>query len=223
MRPDPARYLALWSESFSAALPSIDEPDPAKAARAVDEAWEAADKAVRSFATETLVREAKAVELERERAERDAKRQATERARIEKEGYAALKKLLGKRIADQVELHAQYRIVRVGERLLAIPDAEGEAITTALRHAGGEVELTARAGPGWQLGKVVAPLDGELAAVVHGHEALAKAVELVRADVAQRREAEAAERERRAKALARQRRQDEQRRTYGTVVGDGDE
>jgi hypothetical protein len=220
-RPLPARYAELLGEEFAKALPPAQLGLGEKEARqAAEKAWEAAVEQVIQFGAMTLALEAADLARDAERAEMDRKNRAEQAAKIEREGRAALEKLFGD-LAARVELNSQYRLVGLdGEHLLAVPDHEAEAVTTALQRAGGNAELTSRTARGYALGKAVAAVEGELFAVVNGagDEALAAVVELVRADAAARREADERDRKRAAQAAAHTRQRDEQRRTYGVEL-----
>jgi hypothetical protein len=231
MRPMPDRYLALWSESFAAALQSIDQPDEEQARAAVAEAEEAAWQALRSFAAQTLVSEARSLARQREDEQHRREQAAARAAETAREGMAHLEKVFGKDIAKQVDPWANYQLIGAavvdddsGPRLyLAVPDSQAEAVVEALFRRFGEDRsemYTGRAGKGYELGRlargtVQRPLDGSVDAVVDGDDAAAKAVELVGAELAKGAEAAKRERMRDARAAADARARDERIRTFG--------
>jgi hypothetical protein len=216
----PAEWSERFSRAFSEALPYGVPEDltPEQAEELVAQAQQDALAAVQGFAVHLLLDEAKAARRRREQQEMDRERAAREQARIEREGYAALTKLFGEDIAKQVELFSNYQLVRewVGEKLYAVPDLRAEEVLQALNRAGGNAEFTARAGPGYRLGKVAEPLEMPIAAVVNGPEALDQAVATLERDLARQHDDSQAEADRRAKELAAVRARDAERRTYGT-------
>lgn len=185
-------------------------------------AWEAAGEAVRGYTTHLLLEDSKSMTRGREGEESRRKQLAEQAERDARLGRKALERLFGSEVAAAIKPHQQYEIVQewIGERLYAVPIGKGESVVAALNRAGANADLSSRAGPGYRLGAVVAPLgkDFPLAAVVNGDEALERAVELVRADVAERREADERDRKRMAAESAAVRKADEQRRTFGVEV-----
>lgn len=224
-RPLAPEWNTRWGNAFATALPPVDETLTEQQARMhADAALQAADAAVKDYAAFVLMNEARDLAQQRQREESRQKAMAEQSERFARQGRKALERLFGRGVAAQVEPHQHYDIVQewVGEKLYAVPTGQGEAVVAALNRAGGNADLSSRAGPGYRLGAVVGPLgkDFPLAAVVSGEEGLAEAVELVRADLAERREADERERVRKAEESAAVRQADSERRTFGTVVGD---
>jgi hypothetical protein len=120
MRPMPDRWLAVWGESFAAALRSIDEPDEERARAVVAEAEEAAWEGLRNYAARELVSEARSRVLQREEDQRRREQEARLTAETERDGMAELRSLVGRELAGKVKPWTAYRLYEVGERDAAV-------------------------------------------------------------------------------------------------------
>jgi hypothetical protein len=215
------RYSDVFEEAFQRELDTrgvlLDDPDHDAAATLVSEAIDAAWAEVRNFATTTLLTEAKRRQQEAEHERRRRELFAEHRARDDKEGRRALRKLFGRKVGNAIALREPYVVIESGAFMFATPEQHETRLRAALGGGGivGQAE-------GIRLGKVLQKLDGgvRLDGVLADEDAISEAVAMVQRAEQERREAETATRRAQIQAVARKRDEARQLSAYGTVVPD---